>query len=70
MKLAEIGEIRKQRVTLQNTISSLEKDILRYSIGVGEKQSLALLTKTYSFGKTVEEKVKKKGHNLIAVFKY
>ena len=39
-----IGETKKKRVTLQNTISSLEKDIMKYSIEVEEKQSFALLT--------------------------
>ena len=59
MELAEIGEMRKQRVSLQNSISTLEKDIVKYSIEAEEKQSFAFLTKANSFRKTVEEKVLK-----------
>ena len=59
MELAEIGEIRRQRVTLQNRISTLEKDIAKYSIEAEEKQSFAFLTKANSFRKTVEKKFKK-----------
>ena len=50
--LAEIQEMKKQRLTYQNAISSLEKDTVKNSIKVEEKQSFALLIKATSFRKT------------------
>ena len=54
--LAEIQEMKKQRLTLQNAISSLEKDTVKNSIKVEEKQSFALLIKATSFRKTGKSK--------------
>ena len=50
--LAEIQEMKKQRLTYQNAISSLEKDTVKNSIKVEEKQSFALLIKATPFRKT------------------
>ena len=42
VKFAKIDEIKKQRSALRNTISLLDKDIVKYSIEVKENQSFAL----------------------------
>ena len=49
-------EMKKQRLILQNAISSLEKDTVKNSIKVEEKQSFALLIKATSFRKTGKSK--------------
>lgn len=53
----ELGSCKiNMRLTLQNTISLLEKGIVKYNIGAEEQWSFALLIKANPFRKTGKSK--------------
>ena len=64
LKLAEVGEIRKQRLTVQNTTSSLEKDIVKYSIEEEEKQTIINKSKKTEKTELIQKNSREKSYKM------
>ena len=64
LKLAEVGEIKKQRLTVQNTTSSLEKDIVKYSIEEEEKQTIINKSKKTEKTELIQKNSREKSYKM------
>ena len=56
IKLEEIANVKKQKLTVQETIESLNKGIEKYLAEAEEKRDFTLLSKANAFRKSVIEK--------------
>ena len=56
LKLEEIANVKKQKLTVQETIESLNKGIEKYLAEAEEKRDFTLLSKANAFRKSVKEK--------------
>ena len=56
LKLEEIANVKKQKLTVQETTDSLNKGIEKYLAEAEEKRDFTLLSKANAFRKSVKEK--------------
>ena len=54
----EIATVKRKKAEIESCITSLNKDVVKYSLEAEQKSDMSLLTRANSFRKTVEEKEK------------